>query len=221
MECRSSFNPLPPTWTGDAAQFPAFRRYCDWFQSAPAHMDGRCSRASSGSPWTTSFNPLPPTWTGDAADTFVLTPFLKMFQSAPAHMDGRCLRSPRTVVQSARGFQSAPAHMDGRCVVPVRSDHALSPFQSAPAHMDGRCGDSAPTVTLVNSVSIRSRPHGREMRYDYRVQPNTVVFQSAPAHMDGRCWLGARSCFASPCAHPGANHAAIVRKHCCGTATQI
>ena len=106
-------------------------------------------------------------------------------------------------------FQSTPAHQDGRNVIAVRLTNTHLVFQSTPAHQDGR-NTRTPTVRCgTRSVSIHSRPPGREKlptprqiasvkRFNplpptrtgetgvfFNKRPSQA-FQSTPAHQDGR-----------------------------------
>ncbi len=208
---RACFNPLPPTWTGDAGmgklqekvimvsirsrphgremphalvlgqrritvsirsrphgrEMPlvamAFQSRVLVFQSAPAHMDGRCIWARMGPANAhPGFNPLPPTWTGDAPARAEFERVCAEFQSAPAHMDGRCRRDFHAIAKKFASFNPLPPTWTGDAA-------------------------SSGLISVLSPVSIRSRPHGREMLRYAALAEYERVFQSAPAHMDGRC----------------------------------
>ncbi len=132
------FNPLPPTWTGDAQSEQLDEMVTGVsIRSRPHGREMRCWFAVGHVP--KCFNPLPPTWTGDAASAGSLHP----------------------------GTVS---------------------FNPLPPTWTGDASTSSGLISTLSPVSIRSRPHGREMLAPCNnVVGFCIVFQSAPAHMDGRC----------------------------------
>ena len=61
-------------------------------------------------------------------------------------------------------FQSTPAHQDGRNEADLAGQPGTPEFQSTPAHQDGRNAGYVEFEFVLHSVSIHSRPPGREKR---------------------------------------------------------
>ena len=95
-------------------------------------------------------------------------------------------------LHAAFRFQSTPAHQDGRNPDDDPAAVVNRQFQSTPAHQDGR-NQAALAAQAVRTVSIHSRPPGREKRQAQQESDSSYQFQSTPAHQDGRNrrgWFG-------------------------------
>ena len=158
------------------------------FQSTPAHQDGRNGRRPDRPDVQPCFNPLPPTRTGETHVAMNTGATRRCFNPLPPTRTGETLRARASLNSSL--FQSTPAHQDGRNLAPSFNPVTL-PFQSTPAHQDGRNLHGDP-VLLQSSVSIHSRPPGREKHlvnlvHDFRAD---VSIHSRPPGREKRGCAG-------------------------------